>query len=723
MKAWNELPVQLPKWILFSIGACILFLAVFLFARLAPWWQAGVTPVEVDLRAPAGATVFLHWQEGESPMRLVPVDDPDEHAIHALWMTELPPRPQYQLALEWTAEEGTVEWMGIRVYTLSPRKEAIAYTAAGQFAGWDEFAQEAVFTGVAPWPVAFASEEVLSLGSVDRRPEALISTFARPFLNLSLLVLLGGGLIACGLFFPAQLSAFPFCWGRIRSLAVITVFVISAGLHWHLVKTSVPEFWPADSTSYADKGLALGYGATFDTGGHEYELNRLPGYPLLVAAAFRLIEPSLNAVITLQTMLCLAAFGFLFWRASRFLHPWLLLAGIPFVLLSPALIWASRQIATESLFVSLWVIAVGCALWTLERPEGRRLTPWSLFILAVISATMVRANGILLLTIPGCFMIGMLVRVWRLESGCCRLTWPSFRQWSFVLIPFVATVLVVVAWSARNAHHRGYFGPTDLAPVVASNAPFNAGMLDLRVFEDNPDLYAWIIQQRRNQGYFFHGWHLRNRQFMDIWRTSPQLDHSTIGQLADAQKQFVADNHARIPWEARLVAWWRVLDWGLWFPQWGNFTQDGLQTNYEVPHAFRSDWLRETVGQRMEWLARDRGEGVRYPLVTFSEGRESVVTNHYNRWIVPAYPYFYRILLTVGLFALLFSLLQRAFAPVVLLMPYFVNILLNVYFLYVVGRYVQVLDGMILLGVLGAFSAICYHRSSASRNPSKAPPC
>src|SRR5690606_13718180 len=103
-----------------------------------------------------------------------------------------------------------------------------------------------------------------------------------------------------------------------------------------------------------------------------------------------------------------------------------------------------------------------------------RWTAWAAFILAATAATMVRANGILLLTLPGCALIGVLVRSlpdglgqWRKASVPWRSLWP-------LLVPFGVVVVVLAAWSVRNQMSRGYLAPTDLAPIVAANAPFNA---------------------------------------------------------------------------------------------------------------------------------------------------------------------------------------------------------------------------------------------------------
>lgn len=673
--------------------------AGLLIVRLAPWWHSGTTPVELVFYAPGDSDIRLHWDEDEPPLRMVPVGESAD-GWNWFWGTELPPRPTYRLAVEFGSAIERADFAELKVWRLSPRKDVFAQVSAvNDRDAWRSEGVSVIGEQADRLNLAIAPGARIDFSrAIDRRPENHLKTLLLPIANLLLLALLGVGLFGSGWCFPAELGVKPVRWGRAQVIGGVLVFVIAAAVHWHLVTSAVPRFWLTDSTSYMDKGLALAFEQQFDTGGHEYELNRTPGYPLLIAVALRLFGPSLNGVVQLQTVVALISFAYLFRQLHRLLRPALLILAMPVVLWSPPLIWASHLIATESLFVSCWVVATAAAIGFWNAPGSRfRWAHWLVFALAATWATWVRANGVLLLVLPGCALIGWLVRGYLARPGLLRMAPPPWREVGLLLLPFVLVVLVMGGWAWRNAENRGYPRPTDLAPVVAANAPFNAGMLDVRVFED-PDEYAWVVSERRARGYFFPGWALRNHRFRELTNQWQEIDQTTVGKLADSLKEFVADNNALIPWEARLVAWWRVLGWGLWIPEFALFTQDGLQSDYRLSESYE-EWFAQTVEQRFGWLSRNRGDGVSYPRLTYQEGDASLLKDLYNGF-VPAYPVVYRFLVIGGIFALAWAAWQRRFLTVVLLAPFFVNLLLNVYFLYVVGRYLQVLDSMLLLGLL-----------------------
>jgi hypothetical protein len=114
--------------------------------------------------------------------------------------------------------------------------------------------------------------------------------------------------------------------------------------------------------------------------------------------------------------------------------------------------------------------------------------------------------------------------------------------------------------------------------------------------------------------------------------------------------------------------------------------------------------LKETVPQRLQWLHRKRAGDVRFSLLTLEPGQPSRLKDAYNR-LAPAYPWVYRLLSLAGVLALVWAVWRRRPVAWVLLVPAFVNVLLNVYFLYVIGRYVHILDGFLLLGILTALMA------------------
>lgn len=679
----------------------VLCVAVMLW--LAPWWRTGTTPVELVLHAPVETEMTLVWKTaGESEtLPLVPVGDLTG-GYAWFWTTELPPRPRYEIGLRIAPTEKPLVFAECRVWRLSPKKETIATYAAAAPDDWSATGAAVTATGKDRVTIDVSGGGTIDFAGVARaqqsRWEPAVWGAAANLWLLGALVL---GLLGSGWCFPPWVTRDAVPWSRGFWGVALLVFALVAVLHWNLVTTSLPSFWPADSTSYADKGLAMAFGGTFDTGGYEYELNRTPGFPLVLALSFRLFGPSLNAAVAVQTLLSLVAFGALFLSLRRWLPGWLLLVSIPLVLLSPPLIWSNRQIATESTFVTGWALATACFLWAHALPGRRRTVAWTVFALAVAWTTMIRMNGILLLCLPGCAIVGEWVRCRR--EGRWRL--PRWRRLLFHIIPFAVVGLALVIWSWRNLHNRGYARPTDLAPIVAANAPFNAGMLDLRAFAD-PEEYTWMVRTRYNTGYFTPGWTLRNHRFRAITHEWKEQNETTISALADSLRSFVTDNNAHLPLRARLVAWTRVLGWGFWTPTRGPFTQDSMLRAYEVPADYGPDeaWVGEAVPQRFQWLHRKRKGDVQYPLLTLDPGNPSAVKDFYNR-LVPFYPWVYRALNLLGILALVYAVWRRRPIAWVLLVPAFVNVLLNVYFLYVIGRYVHILDGFLWLGIFAAIAS------------------
>jgi len=57
-------------WIGGSIVVVVVLVGL-LITFVGSWWHSATSPVELFLDAPKGTEIHLHWQEGESPLRLV----------------------------------------------------------------------------------------------------------------------------------------------------------------------------------------------------------------------------------------------------------------------------------------------------------------------------------------------------------------------------------------------------------------------------------------------------------------------------------------------------------------------------------------------------------------------------------------------------------------------------------------------------------------------------
>lgn len=667
-------------------------LGVVLWCLLFRWWGAATTPVVVHLEAPAESRIEVAWQAGEAPLPLVPVGAVED-GVATRWTTELPPRPTYTLGLRFPDGVAQGRLSVTRVYRLVPQKSPLAEFWAGQAAGW----QAGGFSGVERTDrgMVFAAQAGARLDWSEP-----VATGAGLFSGTALAAIgffvLGGvlllALVFAGLRFPERLALPSTHWGKGSCALAAGVFAGSAALFLHFVNASFPVYWLNDSTSYLNIALAWWQHGTFDAGGYEYELNRMPGYPWFAATALAAFGPELESIVRLQGLLAVGAFGALFVVVGRWLRPWQVCLAIPLVLLSPPVVWAARVLATESVFTSLWVLATAVFLQAWSRPTGRHWLWLTLFGLIVAGATLVRANAILLLALPGCAGVGC---VWRIclspgRGSALRAQLPVLAA---LAVPFAWVLLANGVLSWRNFEARGFARPSDLGPAVAANESFNSGMLDVRALADAEE-YAYVVRERWKRGYFFPGWGLRHYRFLVVTDHYAKLDRSTtVADLAATVKDFAVENRRWLPWQARAVGWWRVLGWGLWLPERGPSTQDPLQQLYPLEIGFVDQRESAEVEKRLTWLARNA------PRLGYTEEPGSALIRGYNR-LVPAYPWIYRLLGLSSIGVLAWAAWRRAGLGLVLLTPFFLNVLLNVFFLYIVGRYVQVLDGMLILGWL-----------------------
>jgi hypothetical protein len=135
------------------------------------------------------------------------------------------------------------------------------------------------------------------------------------------------------------------------------------------------------------------------------------------------------------------------------------------------------------------------------------------------------------------------------------------------------------------------------------------------------------------------------------------------------------------------VGWGRVAGWGLFFPEIGAYTTDPLNQNYTVSDGFSNEKLEEQVRKNLRWATRNVDEEIRLRSVPTDPWIQG-----YNKWVVPLYPWLYRFLFLGALVGWACALAERKYLVVALITPYLANIFLNVYFMYIIGRYVQVLD-------------------------------
>jgi hypothetical protein len=166
---------------------------------------------------------------------------------------------------------------------------------------------------------------------------------------------------------------------------------------------------------------------------------RTPGYPFFLSVV-RIIDPELGHLPYVQMAILIASSAFLAQAAARLGGPWwiwpLMSAGI----LGNPFIWRySWEILTESLFISLFMIFLGCVAMALQR---RPALLWLFAASGILGAAILaRPAGYALLGVAP--LIGLL--------------WTG-RRWTAVgaaTIPAIAILLAVSSW---NLATKGYFG-------------------------------------------------------------------------------------------------------------------------------------------------------------------------------------------------------------------------------------------------------------------------
>ena len=217
--------------------------------------------------------------------------------------------------------------------------------------------------------------------------------------------------------------ASPVRAGRINNYAWLIVALTGVALMCGLTFVATPpSMMDPDSPSY------LSWSAI-----------RTPGYPAFLSVV-RIFDPELGHLPYFQMALLVAAGAFLAQAAARLGGPWWIWLLMGAGILGNPFIWRyAWKIVTDSLFITLVMVFLGCIAMALRRrPAG---LSW-LFAASVIlgAAILVRPVGYALLGVAP--LIG--------------LVWHG-RRWAAVgaaTLPAIAMLLAVSSWNLVN---KGYF--------------------------------------------------------------------------------------------------------------------------------------------------------------------------------------------------------------------------------------------------------------------------
>jgi 4-amino-4-deoxy-L-arabinose transferase-like glycosyltransferase len=216
-----------------------------------------------------------------------------------------------------------------------------------------------------------------------------------------------------------------------RALFLLLGLALALRIGWVSLQGADPDPRLGDQSEYLQLGRNLLaahelklHDARFDQDVYAY---RTPGYPVLIAAcggnvrAIRLVQ----AILDTSTVLAI------YLLARRYVSPGATLAAAAFVAFNPFLVYFTALVLTETLFVAM--LAWGMCLLAVRR---RNFTLGGIALLAISIHVRPSALGLVVLLAGAAG--------WQ----CCPRT--GVRN---AILAAVATLLVLLPWGYRNAHH------------------------------------------------------------------------------------------------------------------------------------------------------------------------------------------------------------------------------------------------------------------------------
>jgi hypothetical protein len=634
------------------LAALALAFALLATALLSPWMRAGTHPLVARCQTlHQGTTLYAELPDGwKAP--LVPVDKDT-------FITELPPRKSYE-GIALSAEGGAALYGSAEIKWLDRQQFEDTYIT-----GTD------LTVGIAPgakFPLTgcFA-------------PKCYFWQALLPLLPLFLLLFFGVAALfqktsaekAAGAGNPGFRL---WQWGILLALAAGEIL---------LVATSNPLFWSADSIGYTGKALSLYQHGVYSTGGIYQEILRSPGAPLIEALAWRIFGFSFASVALLQAILYAGACLLALHAVAKALSRNAALVAAPFLFFAPAAIFGNRLMASEGPFATFALFTAGAFLLA-ESSTGRKRLLWILAAGAFAGyAALIRPNGVVLAAFP----------LFSLARGAALAIREKNAAPIRAVLPLAAAAALclgsLAAWSARNYVFIGWFAPTDIGGLSMAESCFKSGILDLSAACDDEALYAEVVKARYDSHYNFEAWalsHLYQKRLEALGPIDASADRIVDGRLAS----FAARSRAATPFAARAAGLCRTFRWGLFQDKDANYQPYGLQDFRFVTYP-QGEW-DYTNSVITGWIHRDLG---------FAQTPPYAAQRAFNS-LMPLHARLYTIAAALGVLLLALSLWRGYTAGLVLLLPYYGNILLNAALGVIVARYVTVLEPLLVLGIAAA---------------------
>lgn len=517
---------------------------------VAPWYDAYPVPVQLRFDAPADARIEIECA-APRPHRapLVPVSGAGEPSA-TLWLGELPPLPEYRLRLLLGESRDPAN---AELVLLNPRDlgRPLSTVAADDLV-----------------PVAGAA------GRWDVRDTVVSARYPRWRTSLKAWMVLVAGITVAGLFVVAALRGRPAPANTAR-LAPSDWWPLwlafALGLAAHLAVTAcLPAVISAyDPLVYFHKAVWLLEKGTYDTGVQVVagtdDLDRLPGYPLFLAACFAVFGYDLRAATLFQGTVFGAALLSLAVSLGRWVPPRLSGAALVVALLSPQGLYATRTIGTESPFASIVAFAMA-AFFVHIGARGVHSVFWLVIHgLAVTAAVFLRPNGIILLVAPLTAFVLLAVREIRAEPRAVAALVGMARGGLRYGIPCGMAAMCLLAWSLRNERCRGFRAPTAMVGVSRLEGLMQAGIFEPCCLADD-GLREDYLRGKHALDYAFTAWDVRVLLEQRLEAGAGGVAGSPTAALDAGMQRLASCSWNATPWPLRLAGLLRVGTWATLIP-------------------------------------------------------------------------------------------------------------------------------------------------------------
>lgn len=661
-------------YIVYTVSAAALFF--LLMVVVFPWWHTSSHPVLVSMGAPVDAEIKLGFSESEAPLDLVALDRSGPVAWS--WGTELPPRPKYDLYLEFP--QGTErEWMlsEIRLTTVSPKPRHTIINLADLASLPDELVRLRFVNDKLSITAEPGGRVHLPLEFPLRSKSSLVKDLAIAIWGYILISGTALILIVTALRFPDRIvgSSQPAHW--LETVILCLGLLLGTLGHLHLVGQSIPSFQGVESIRHLARGLDLGSGPFDGLGGSTTSFAVLPGYGAFLSVLLSLTAGKLSGVIFFQGLLfCLSTFALAI-SLKRLVRGYLIaLVGI-LALLSPMAVWSSRQITPDSFFASIWMLSMTVFVLLWQTQGSKRIFGWVVFGILTVMASATRYSGFLLLILPFFLLIGTFW--WSISLRGRRFyKVPILYKTAWQAgIPFLMVLLFMGLGSLFPGPENEPRPCNSLIEKALRRSPLFAGTFDIRA-----------LGSAEAQHYF-----MKERLGGD-WKVP---DNAYPPDFLESYEQ---NQHLR----AHLAARGRTAGWALFSPDSQAHDGTDLHRDLRVDLGFPDSDRKNLVLSQIHSLSVASGKPLSLELADYD-----VWVALYNRFIPGIYPTLYRILFFGALVGWIFSIVERKYLTAAIIAPFLFQMLLFVYWMYVPSRYIQVLETSLWFAFLTGWASVNPH--------------